>query len=95
MYLVGKGGIVTVTRTQAARQQHMPVILLTCHLRPGKDRIRVDSRRGRTVRRPPPGEAGKGPYPKCQEPEVVFATGMKPLGGDTFLVVYGAEPLGC
>ena len=36
------------------------------------------------------GEGGKGAYPKCQEPEVVFATGMKPLGGDEFLVVYGA-----
>ena len=36
------------------------------------------------------GEAGKGPYPMCQEPEVVFSTGMKPLGGDQFLVIYGA-----
>ena len=36
------------------------------------------------------GEAGKGPWPKCQEPEVVFSTGMKPLGGDEFLVLYGA-----
>lgn len=32
---------------------------------------------------------GKGPWPKCQEPEVVFATGMKPLGNDMFLVIYG------
>jgi predicted GH43/DUF377 family glycosyl hydrolase len=36
------------------------------------------------------GEGGKGAYPKCQEPEVVFTTGMKPLGGDEFLIVYGA-----
>ena len=36
------------------------------------------------------GEGGKGPYPKCQEPEVVFTTGMKPLGGDEFLILYGA-----
>ena len=36
------------------------------------------------------GEAGKGPYPKCQEPLVVFSTGMKPLGGDNFLILYGA-----
>ena len=36
------------------------------------------------------GEGGKGAYPKCQEPEVVFSTGMKPLGGDEFLVLYGA-----
>ena len=35
------------------------------------------------------GEAGKGAYPKCQEPEVVFSTGMKPLGGDEFLIIYG------
>ena len=35
------------------------------------------------------GEAGKGPWPMCQEPEVVFSTGMKPLGGDNFLVIYG------
>ena len=26
----------------------------------------------------------------CQEPHVVFSTGMKPLGGDEFLVFYGA-----
>ena len=26
----------------------------------------------------------------CQEPEVLFSTGMKPLGGDQFLVFYGA-----
>ena len=26
----------------------------------------------------------------CQEPEVLFSTGMKPLGGDEFLVFYGA-----
>lgn len=31
---------------------------------------------------------GKGR--QCQEPEVVFTTGMKPLGGDEFLVLYGA-----
>ena len=36
------------------------------------------------------GEGGKGPWPHCQEPEVVFSTGMKPLGGDEFLVIYGA-----
>jgi predicted GH43/DUF377 family glycosyl hydrolase len=36
------------------------------------------------------GESGKGPWPKCQEPLVVFSTGMKPLGGDRFLVLYGA-----
>lgn len=36
------------------------------------------------------GEGGKGAWPKCQEPEVVFSTGMKPLGGDEFLVLYGA-----
>ena len=35
------------------------------------------------------GEAGKGPWPMCQEPEVVFSTGMKPLGGDKFLIIYG------
>jgi predicted GH43/DUF377 family glycosyl hydrolase len=34
------------------------------------------------------GESGKG-Y-ACQEPEVVFSTGMKPLGNDEFLVIYGA-----
>lgn len=33
-------------------------------------------------------DVGKG-Y-KCQEPEVVFTTGMKPLGNDEFLVFYGA-----
>ena len=27
---------------------------------------------------------------KCQEPEVVFTTGMKPLGNDEFLIFYGA-----
>jgi predicted GH43/DUF377 family glycosyl hydrolase len=32
-------------------------------------------------------EEGKGYL--CQEPMVAFATGMKPLGGDEFLVVYG------
>ena len=32
-------------------------------------------------------EGGKGYL--CQEPMVAFATGMKPLGGDEFLVVYG------
>jgi predicted GH43/DUF377 family glycosyl hydrolase len=26
----------------------------------------------------------------CQEPHVAFSTGMKPLGGDEFLVIYGA-----
>lgn len=31
---------------------------------------------------------GKGRV--CQEPMVVFSTGMKPLGDDTFLVLYGA-----
>lgn len=36
------------------------------------------------------GESGKGAYPKCQEPEVVFSTGMKPLGNDEFLILYGA-----
>lgn len=36
------------------------------------------------------GDAGKGPYPMCQTPEVVFSTGMKPLGGDEFLIIYGA-----
>jgi predicted GH43/DUF377 family glycosyl hydrolase len=36
------------------------------------------------------GEANKGPYPKCQEPLVVFSTGMKPLGNDQFLILYGA-----
>ena len=35
------------------------------------------------------GEAGKGAWPKCQEPEVVFSTGMKPLGGDEYLILYG------
>ena len=30
---------------------------------------------------------GKG-Y-SCQEPQVVFSTGLKPLGGDEFLVIYG------
>ena len=35
------------------------------------------------------GEGGKGAWPKCQEPEVVFSTGMKPLGGDEFLIIYG------
>jgi predicted GH43/DUF377 family glycosyl hydrolase len=35
------------------------------------------------------GEGGKGPWPKCQEPEVVFSTGMKPLGNDEFLILYG------
>jgi hypothetical protein len=35
------------------------------------------------------GESGKGPWPLCQEPEVVFATGLKPLGNDEFLVIYG------
>jgi len=36
------------------------------------------------------GESGKGPWPMCQEPEVVFSTGMKPLGNDRFLLLYGA-----
>lgn len=36
------------------------------------------------------GESGKGPWPMCQEPEVVFCTGMKPLGNDHFLLIYGA-----
>jgi len=36
------------------------------------------------------GEGGKGPWPKCQEPLVVFSTGMKPLGNDRFLIIYGA-----
>ena len=36
------------------------------------------------------GEAGKGPYPRCQEPLVVFSTGIKPLGNDEFLIIYGA-----
>jgi len=31
---------------------------------------------------------GKGRI--CQEPEVVFTTGIKPLGDDRFLVLYGA-----
>ena len=31
---------------------------------------------------------GKGRV--CQEPMVVFSTGMKPLGNDEFLVLYGA-----
>lgn len=35
------------------------------------------------------GEGGKGAWPKCQEPEVVFSTGMKPLGGDRFMILYG------
>ena len=26
---------------------------------------------------------------QCQEPMVVFSTGLKPLGGDEFLVIYG------
>lgn len=25
----------------------------------------------------------------CQTPDVIFATGLKPLGGDAFLVIYG------
>lgn len=33
-------------------------------------------------------DVGKG-Y-SCQEPHVVFSTGMKPLGNDEFLVLYGA-----
>lgn len=36
------------------------------------------------------GEGGKGPWPMCQEPEVVFSTGLKPLGGDQFMLIYGA-----
>ena len=36
------------------------------------------------------GESGKGAYPKCQEPEVVFSTGMKPMVNDEFLILYGA-----
>jgi predicted GH43/DUF377 family glycosyl hydrolase len=36
------------------------------------------------------GEAGKGPWPMCQEPEVVFSTGLRPLGNDEFLLIYGA-----
>jgi predicted GH43/DUF377 family glycosyl hydrolase len=36
------------------------------------------------------GESGKGPWPMCQEPLVVFATGLKPLGNDQFLIIYGA-----
>eukprot|EP00756_Hemistasia_phaeocysticola_P046496 Hpha_TRINITY_DN20280_c0_g1::TRINITY_DN20280_c0_g1_i1::g.168285::m.168285 len=34
------------------------------------------------------GEGGKGL--RCQEPLVLFSTGLKPLGNDEFLVIYGA-----
>jgi predicted GH43/DUF377 family glycosyl hydrolase len=33
--------------------------------------------------------AGNAPD-TCQTPDVIFATGLKPLGNDTFLVIYGA-----
>ena len=34
------------------------------------------------------GEKNKGP--SCQEPLVLFSTGMKPLGNDEFYVIYGS-----
>ena len=34
--------------------------------------------------------AAEGKGYACQEPQVVFSTGLKPLGGDEFLVIYGA-----
>ena len=34
------------------------------------------------------GELNKGR--DCQEPLVIFSTGMKPLGNDEFMVIYGA-----
>ena len=34
------------------------------------------------------GEKNKGP--NCQEPLVLFSTGMKPLGNDEFYVIYGS-----
>ena len=34
------------------------------------------------------GEKHKGPT--CQEPLVMFSTGMKPLGNDEFYVIYGS-----
>lgn len=33
-----------------------------------------------------PNASSKG---TCQTPDVIFATGLKPLGGDSFLVIYG------
>ena len=31
----------------------------------------------------------KGVEDTCQTPNVIFATGLKPLGNDSFLIVYG------
>lgn len=34
--------------------------------------------------------AGKDNNNTCQTPYVIFADGLKPLGNDTFLIIYGA-----
>jgi predicted GH43/DUF377 family glycosyl hydrolase len=36
------------------------------------------------------GCAGNNQTDTCQTPNVIFATGLKPLGNDPFLVIYGA-----
>jgi predicted GH43/DUF377 family glycosyl hydrolase len=35
------------------------------------------------------GKNESDPKGTCQTPDVIFATGLKPLGGDAFLVIYG------